>query len=686
MLRFFKRMERTRNFVLLLFAVVMVVSMIVFYAPTRDLGGAVSNVNEPVAYVSGEMITAGEIQRQMESFAQFGRTMPAKMMLDGLIRERIIRVEAERLDLTATDAEVAEEIRRQFTEGGTPFDQKRYEQQVSRQFGDVATYEQLVRDQLSGEKLQAYITSGVTVSEEEVLDDFKRKNTKFDLTYVPINVADLAQTITPTDEELSAYFEKNKANYRINVPQKKIRYVYLDTAKVGEKLNISEEDLKAEYDKLPEDKKNAGIEAQEIVLRIPKPELEQQVQAKANQLFQEIKAKGATVSEEDFAGYAKGQSESPRTATSGGKLPGLVRENPSNPTDPYQQILKLKEGEITQPIRDKEGTRYFILRRGKAVPKSYEDAKKEIEISMRNRRAYTAAAELAQKMTDRLKEVKDVQKVAEEFASQANMSVDNMVRETGYIKPGDDVEKIGRSDQFEQGIQGLENQNDVGDKIPVQGGFAIPLLAEKKDPRDAELSEVKDQVTEAVKLEQARSRIEQIAKDIAANADSASGLSSAAQAKNLKAEESKSYIVGSPLGQGPSAGTSEALENAIYNLKEGEVTKTPINIGDNWYVVGATKREEASMEDFAKQRDQLIESMAQLKRGQVFSDYLASRRQEMEAKGEIEIYKDVLAQIDAEAQQNQPAPNQQQQLQQQLQQQILQQQQQQQQQAPPPQQ
>ena len=36
MLKFFNRLEKTRNFVLILFAVVMAASLILFYAPTRD--------------------------------------------------------------------------------------------------------------------------------------------------------------------------------------------------------------------------------------------------------------------------------------------------------------------------------------------------------------------------------------------------------------------------------------------------------------------------------------------------------------------------------------------------------------------------------------------------------------------------------------------------------------------------
>ena len=646
MLKFFKRMERTRNFVLLFFAILMALSLILFYAPTRsNLSSNLTTNEETVAKVRSEKVTVAELARQKENMSRFGRPLPAKTFLDGTIRERIVRIEAERLGLTATDAELASFLRQQNKPtDGKPFDQKLYEQNVTEQYGSVRTFEQAARDDLSRKKLEAFLTSGATVSEEEVLDDYKRQNTKFDLAYIPVSSADLAQTIKPTDEELKNYFEQNKKNYYISVPQKKIRYVFLDTTKIGEKLTISEEELRAEYDKLPDDKKKAGVEGQQIVLRVANPELDAAVLEKANTLVAQARAENGKISAEAFGELAKGQSEDPKTAANGGKLSGLVRENPNNPTDPYQRLLAMEPGAVTEPIKFQD--RYFILRRGEAVPKSFEDAKKEIEVSLRNRRAYAATAELAQKVTDRLKEVKDVQKVAEEFAAQANMNAADMVRETGFVKPGDDVAKVGISPQFEEGIAGLANQGDVGDKIPVQNGFAIPLLIDKREPRDAEFDEVKAQVAETVKVEQARAKVEEIAKQIAAAATSASGLSSAAQSKGLKVKDAKSFILGSPLGEGPSTATSEELEDAIYGLKAGEVTKTPIKINDNWYVVAVNSREEADLTEFAKERDQLVEAKLKEKRGQIFSDYLASMRREMETKGEIKIYKDVLAKLE----------------------------------------
>ncbi len=651
MLKFFNRLEKTRNFFILIFGVLMVASLVFWGGSGISSNASVdpSRSTETAAKVSGEEITVGELYRQKQMYSRYtqGRPYPAKLLLDGMIASRITRVEAARLGLTASDAEVATKIREDFkTEDGKPFDQKIYEQNVIQQSGSIAAFEEGVRDDISANKLRAFITSGVSVSEEEVLKDFQRKNTKFDLNYVAVSPAELAQTITPTEAELRDYFEKNKSSYYIGVPQKKIKYVFVNTEKIGQKLPITDADLKAEYDKLPEDKRTAGVLGREIVLRVPKPEFDQAVMTKATELVERLRS-GGTVTEQAFADAAKGQSENAASAANGGKLPGPVRENPNKADDPYQRLLKMKPGEITDPI-NYQG-RYFILWRGEAAPKPFEDAKKELEVSLRNRRAYSVAAELAQKVSETLKQNKDVQATAQQFAAQANMSPAEMVRETGYVKPGDNIENIGTSPQFEEGIAGLENPQDVGEKTPIQNGFAIPMLVDKKEPRDAEFDEVKNELIEVVKLETARNKIEQIANQIAAGSTTAAVIANAAMASNMKSKEQKSFILGSPLGEGPSATTSEALEDAIYGLKQGESTKTPIKIGETYYIVGVTKREEANMDDFAKQRDSLMEQMLTQKRGEVFQDYLASTRQRLESDGSIKIYKDVVAKIDEQA-------------------------------------
>jgi len=649
MIKFFSRLEKTRNAIILIFGILLVLSMIFFGVSVLELRNtaATARSTETAAKVGSEYITVGDLVREKETLALFygGRAPESRLILDSMIKNRIIRQEARRFGLTASDAEVADEIKKRNTpEDGKPFDIKRYEQNVIERFGSIRAYEDSIRDELSARKLEAFITAGVTVSEDEVMEDFKKRNTKFDLTFVSVNVSELAKTIKPSEEELREYFEKNKASYYIDQPQKKIKYIFINTAKIGEKLQILEEDLRAEFDKLPEDKKQAGIEAQQIVLKIPKPEFESQVLEKAETLVKQAREKGDIVSEEDFAKLARGFSEDANTARNGGKLPGLVRRNPNNPSDPYQRLLSMKEGEITEPI--KYGDKYYILRRGASVPKTFETAKKELEVSLRNRRAYSAAAELAKQIAQDLAQTKNVEETAKKFASQANLNLKEMIRETDFIKPGDDVPNVGISPQFEEGIAKLNEPNDTGDPIPIRDGFGIPLLVAKREPRDATFEEVRDKVLEAVKLEKARSMLDQIAKEIAEGASNVSQLSTIAQSKGLKAEESKNYILGSPLGSGPTAGTSKELEEAIWALKPGEVTKTAIKVGENWYIVGLNKREEADMEEFAKQRTILIESALLQKKSAVFSDYILSVKRKMESEGKIKIYQEALNKVD----------------------------------------
>ena len=650
MLKLFKRLEKTRNFVLLLFAVIMVASLVFFYTPASNTVSAnLAQSSETAASVSGHDITVGELVRQQENYTRLsqGQTVPARTMLDGLIGSRISRIEAERLGLTASDAEVAAEIRRQWSTDGTPFNQAAYEANITEQFGSVAFFEQSVRDDVSAKKLEAYITAGATVSEAEALEDFQRQNTKFDVNYVTVSTEELAKKINPTEQDLRFHFDANKQRYYISSPQKKIKYVFISTAKIGEKLQIPEADLKTEYDNLPADKKIAGVLGQELVLRVTRPEFEAQVQSKAAELAQQLKANGPVVSEEVFANLAKGHSENPATAPLGGKLSGPVRENPNKPDDPYQRLLRMKPGEITEPIVYQ--SRVFILRRGDEVPKSFEMAKKELEAGMRNRRAYAVAAEIAQKAADSLKETKDPQKTAQAFAAEANMSVSEMIRETGYIKPGDEVPNVGVSPQFEQGLGPLQNPNDVGEKTPIQNGFAIPMLIDVKPARDAEFEEVRETVLEVVRAEMAKDQVERTAKQIAETAGSASGLNAAAASSGLTAKEQKSFVLGSPLGEGPTAGTNEELQNLIYSLKPGEVSKTAIKVGDNFVIVGVTNRQDADPAEFAKQRSGLIEQMLTKKRTAMFSDYIADAKRRLETSGSIRIYEDAIAKIDPAA-------------------------------------
>ncbi|HKP35860.1 MAG TPA: peptidyl-prolyl cis-trans isomerase, partial [Pyrinomonadaceae bacterium] len=409
--------------------------------------------------------------------------------------------------------------------------------------------------------------------------------------------------------------------------------------KSGQKVQVSDQELREEFDRLEPKYKQAGVKVQQIVLRVAREDLDATVKQKADELVTKARGQTGNVTEEAFAELAKGNSEDAATAKNGGHVTGLVKKDASKADDPFQKTIEMEPGEITDPIKYKNA--YYIIRRGEPVAKTFEMAKAELVVSLRNRRGYSIAQKIAQKAQDRLKETKDPQKVAQEFAAEANMSPADMVRETPFVKPGDDVPNIGNSQQFETAIAPLNNANDVGERTGIKNGFAIPMLVDKREPRIPDLAEVKDSVSAAVKQEKAKSQLESKAKELAAAVKNPGDLKAAAAKLGLETKAEAGYKVGTPLAD---LGSSLILDEPLFASQAGQVL-SPIFLNENYLIIGVTKRTEADMAEFAKQRDSLMESAQTARRNQVFSDYLAALTNKMKSDGSITIYKDVLDQL-----------------------------------------
>ena len=389
MLKQLSRFERTSKVLILGFVGLMAVSLVLFFRPNGNSSTLEpAKSTEVLATVGGAEITLGEFATQKQNvqnqFSRFGGQVSLTQMgytderiLDGLILKKVTEQEAARLGLGASEAEVIEKVAKIFrdasgkltiTDASGKLDMSKYQERV----GDVAMFERGVAEDIAREKLEAFVAASVRISEDEVQQEYKRKNTNFDLTYVVVSADKLAEKIQPTDDEQKAYFDQHKNDYNISVPQKKIKYVFVDQDKSGQKLQIPDKDLHDEYDSLKPEFKQAGVKVQQIVLKIARADLDATVKAKADALVAKARGEQETTTEEVFAELAKGNSEDPVTATNGGRVSGIVKKNPNKSDDPYQKVLDLQPGEVTDAIKYKNA--YYILRRGESVPKTFEDA------------------------------------------------------------------------------------------------------------------------------------------------------------------------------------------------------------------------------------------------------------------------------------------------------------------------
>ena len=663
MLKQLSRLKHTQRIIVFGFVLLLAVSLIAFFGPGRNA----SNL-EPakdttlVATVNGEEITVAEVARLKDNYMQMfgGRISMAqlggyKRFVDGLIRDRVVAQEAARLGLSASDPEVADKIRKQFSDASGQFvGMERYKQSVTARYGDLETFERSVRDEIAQDKLRAFVTAAVNVSDSEVQEDYKRSHSTFDIAYSVISADKLAKTIQPSDDELKAYYDQHKTDFRILEPQKKIRYVYIDQAKSGEKLQISDKDLHDEFDKMAPENKQAGVKVQQILLKVARKDLDAQVEQKAKDLMEKARAATPETGEKVFADLARGNSEDPATAQNGGYLPRPYRKNPNKVDALYDRTIDMQPGDVSD-IPIKYGGNWYILRRGDSVPKTFEEAKSDLLASLRNRKGYVAAAKLAERAQNRLKETKDPQKVAQELAGEANMKPADMIKDTSFIKPGDDVKDIGSSQQFEAVVAPLNNPNDVGERTGVKGGFAVPMLLEKKEPRVPEFDEVRTNVADVLKQQRAKEQLEQKAREFASSVNSAADLKASAEKAGFDVATDDGYKLGSALKD---AGTSPALDEALYALKDGDVTKSPIKVGDSFVVVGLAKRFDADLAEFARQKEQLTQSMLSGKQSQIYEDYISAVLQRMKQDGKIRIYTDVINNLEDSEPEVAPQPQQ----------------------------
>jgi peptidyl-prolyl cis-trans isomerase D len=660
MLKQLSRLKHTRNILIVGFVVFMAVSLVIFYKPGNS-GTEPSKNTSVLAKVGRDEITVAELATQKQAMAaqyngidlsQLGYT--DELILDQLVAERATAQLAEAMGFRVGDAELEELLAKEFSDPTGKFlfvdasgkrDVKKYTDRVTALYGSVEQYEEGRRRSYETQKLRAFVTASVTIADDEVWNDYNRKNTSFDLAYAVVSAEKLAEKVQPTDADLRAYYEQHKTDFRFLVAQKRIRYVFIDQDKAGEKLQVTDKDLKDEFAALSGENKQAGVKVQQIVFKVAASRLDADQEEKAKKLIATLRGKGGEVSEEAFAEAARGNSEDLATSRNGGSLARLIKKNPNKPDGLYDRAVDMQPGDISD-IPIKFGGNWYILRRGVGVDKTFEEAKAELLPSWRNHHSYDAARKLADRAHDSLLKSHDPAKVAQELAADANMTAANMVRDTGYVKPGDDVKDIGTNQQFEQAIASLNNANDVGPRTGIKGGFAIPMLTDKKDPRLPEFDEIKDKVTQAFKQQRAKDQLEQKARELASGTNNAADLKAAAEKAGLESATEEAYKLGSAVGK---AGTSPALDDAIFALQEGALTKAPIKVGDNWVVVGATKRKAADKVEFAKQKAQLTETMLRTRQNQVFGDYISGVIEKMKHDGKIKIYKEILAGIQEDA-------------------------------------
>lgn len=156
---------------------------------------------------------------------------------------------AEQMGITATDAELAEMIRRDptFAVGGV-FNRDQYRAVVQQRLGvAIPTFEAYSRQDLVMRKIQDALSSASWISPSELNYRLRNFTDRFTVESALITESDLKIKRRISDEDVAAYYEAHRDEF-MESERVRVRYVSFPISKALVEGAVSEEDLEDYYD------------------------------------------------------------------------------------------------------------------------------------------------------------------------------------------------------------------------------------------------------------------------------------------------------------------------------------------------------------------------------------------------------------------------------------------------------
>lgn len=446
-----------------------------------------------VAEVNGEPIPLESYRQAYNNLLdryrqQFGNRLDDKMIemlnlrqqaLDQLVDQSLLRQEAKKMDFRVTDQELVASIQQipAFQSGGV-FDTGLYRRVLNYNRLDPEEFEALRREEILVNKIRRFVLDSVKVSDAEALAWYQWNNATVSIDYVLYAPEDYPD-IDASEEELQAYYEENKANYK-TAPKVKAKYVRFRPADFVESVAVSDEEMNDYYENNPDEfQKPKTVEARHILLKFGADTPPEEIEAKRQKAVEimNMAKKG-----QDFAELARQYSEGP-TAEKGGYLGEfgedvMVKEF-------SDKAFSMQAGEISEPVRTQFGWHIIKVEKvNEASEETFEVAKAAIRKKLADEKARSAAYDAAEAFFNNIFEGDDLTEIAEDQSLTAEETV--LFTQAG---PPDIID----ARRFAQTAFGLMPMQ-VSDIQDFSDGFYIIQVAEKIPEETAPYEDVIEQV------------------------------------------------------------------------------------------------------------------------------------------------------------------------------------------------
>jgi peptidyl-prolyl cis-trans isomerase D len=390
-----------------------------------------------VASVNGHKITRAEYdsaaRAQMEQARQvlgarfdataFDTPQHRKDVLEGLIQQRVLADETQRLHLTASDEAVrrallADPVISSLKKPDGSIDLDRYKELLAMQGMTPEQYDERVRYSLAMQQLpEAVIGSAFTPkSVAKYLSDLSLQQREVQA--LVIHASDFVSKVQPTDAQLQAYYDAHRDEFATPATAQ-IQYLVLSPDAVAASVQPSDADLKQYYEaNIKRFQTAEQVRASHILIAVPKGASDAQrkaAQQKAESILAEVKAHP-----DQFAQIAQRESQDPGSAPKGGDLGYFGRGMIAGGDAFDNAVFALKKDQISDVIQSDFGYHIVKLTDLKpAVTKPFDDVKPTIVAEVKAQQAAKLFSEATDSFTSLVYEqAKTLQPAADKFHLQ----------------------------------------------------------------------------------------------------------------------------------------------------------------------------------------------------------------------------------------------------------------------------
>ncbi|WP_317891681.1 peptidylprolyl isomerase [Acidicapsa acidisoli] len=581
---------------------------------------------------SGDTVTMTRVQEvaqqqlQRQRLPDFALPYMVQRVGQQLILQKVLLAKAASLGVQANDDDVRNFLHTgQYGEflfpKGQFIGEEKYRQFITSQFDmSTAAFEKALGEDITVNRLRSLITAGVTVSDSEIRDQYRKQNIKIKFDYAVISSDDLRKQINPSDADLQGFFTKNAARYANAVPEeRKITYFAFTADQVpGGTPKVSDQEIQAYYSahqseyQVPEQARS-----RHILIKFPggASKTDAEAKAKADALLKQIQG-GA-----DFAELAKKNSEDPGSGAQGGEL-GFARHGAMVP-EFDAAIFGQKIGDV-KIVHSQFG--YHI-----------------VQVEERQTAHTQPLSEVQPVIQSTLLRQKETQTESAYAQSLATEAAKNGLAKTAAAHH---LEVVTTPSLSAQGvISGLPDGSQVIAKAfaakqgadpafaPSGEGFAIFQVTGVTPPHAPTFADWKDKVAKDYADERLPQLLTQKTKELADKAHALNDLAKAA--KEVGATVKTSDLVGES-GQVPDLGQVGTVAPDLFTLSVGSISG-PIDAQRTGVVAKLLDKQEPTADEITKNLDQTREQILDQRREEVFGIFVSNAQDEFKKARLIQV-------------------------------------------------